>query len=263
MKVLKFYFLIYVYSWLIWLCGIFLFDDPLNTIVLVSIGGLGPIIGFIVYFSCLYDKDERRDYLQRLWRFRSIPKYILFFTILIPFTLVFLSSLLGNLITSTTYPLIQIDKAFLQAGWFYPIFLLFFGPLPEEMAWRGIAYNELLGKGYLKAQLVVAFLWALWHLPLFFIQDSYQASLGLFTLDFWIFMIEIIFASFLTGWIYIRSRKSILLVIIFHYLINLTGEMFEITQEGEIIKMILYGVIGLLLIIPYFNHKELRSKKIN
>lgn len=261
MKVLKFYVLIFVYSWVIWLLGIFLFKESINTIGLVSIGGLGPIVGFIVYFCCLYDENERRDYLHRLWMFRTIPKYIWFFTILLPFTLVFLSSLFCNLFTSTTYPLMQIDKAFIQAGWFYPIFLFFFGPLPEEMAWRGIAYDKLLEKGYLKAQLIVAFFWALWHFPLFFIHDSYQASLGLFTLDFWMFMIEIIFISFITGWIYIRSRKSILLVVIFHYLINLTGEMFEITQQGKIVKMILYCIMGLVLIIVPFNAKTINIIK--
>jgi hypothetical protein len=49
--------------------------------------------------------------------------------------------------------------------------------LAEEPGWRGVAL-ERLGRTSVAAALGVGAVWALWHVPLFFIDGTYQASLG-------------------------------------------------------------------------------------
>lgn len=80
---------------------------------------------------------------------------------------------------------LQMETAerFVQQPWsFLPfaVFTLVFGPLPEEMAWRGYALDGLqIQWKALTASIALGAAWTVWHLPLFFIEGSYQHGLGL------------------------------------------------------------------------------------
>ena len=61
----------------------------------------------------------------------------------------------------------------------YAIMLLSFGPIPEELGWRGVALPALKARyGFQKAVLFLGFMWAIWHLPLFFFRETFQYQLG-------------------------------------------------------------------------------------
>jgi membrane protease YdiL (CAAX protease family) len=48
----------------------------------------------------------------------------------------------------------------------------------EELGWRGYVVESLNNKfNYFKATAIFGVLWSLWHLPMFFIAESYQAEL--------------------------------------------------------------------------------------
>ncbi len=248
---LIFYLSAYLYSWLIWIIGIVFIKTTINPYILISVGGLGPVIGVLIYFILQKSEKVKKDYFRRLIKIDNIKTSIWLIALFLPFIVVALSNLIDYTITSTTLAglrLLPIDQKFLDAGLFYPIFLVFFGPIPEELGWRGVAFEELLQRvNYYKAQLIVAIFWALWHLPLFFIEGSYQNNLGVFTLPFWMFNINILSNSFITGWIYIKSNRSLLVAILFHYTINLSGEMIYMTAQGNVIRLIVFIVFVILV----------------
>mgnify|MGYP000657538145 CR=1 FL=1 len=261
MSIFGFYILAYTYSWILWILGIVFLKDILNPYLIVSIGGLAPVISFLAYFIFEYNTKQKYEYLSRLIKFKKNSMLCWITALIVPFLIIIISIIIDGIFFSTEFSIsniIKLDQEFINKGLVYPVFLLAFGPVPEEMAWRGIALNELIKKGYLKAQLIVALLWALWHFPLFFIEGSYQAGLGLFTIEFWMFFINIFFISLITGWIYLKSNKSILLAIIFHYIINLSGEMFYITTTGEILVTIFTCLLGIVLFIqPILSKKSI------
>lgn len=77
-------------------------------------------------------------------------------------------------------------------------FLLVFGPLPEELSWRGLGLPLLRGShGALASTLVLAGVWVVWHLPLFWLEGSYQFELGILTPDFWLYMAAAFATTFL------------------------------------------------------------------
>ena len=260
MKIIKFYSIVFLYSWGVWGFGLFFLKGDLEATVLVSLGGLGPVVGALFYFVFYYSKAERQDYLKRLFTIKSVPIRIGLWSVGIPLLLILIPSVIKAIIAGYTKDLryfFTLDQGFLASGWFYPIFLIFFGPIPEEMAWRGIALNYLIKKGYLKAQLIVAFLWAVWHFPLFFIQGSYHYGLGQLTLDFWVFFINIIFTSFITGWLYLKSNNSIFIAIVFHYFINLFGEMFYEDKQTILLKAACLCITGTVLLVePMLTKKK-------
>lgn len=110
-------------------------------------------------------------------------KYCWVLVVFIPILIIIFSTIVDRIFISKeidVFKMLVLDKEFLQTGWISVIFLLFFGPI---------------------------------HVPLFFIEGSYQFQLGLFTLDFWMFFINVTFISFITGWIYIKSNNSIVTAI--------------------------------------------------
>ena len=121
---------------------------------------------------------------------------------------------------------------------------------------RKVRRNYSLGLYRLQAKwsalisaLILGSLWSLWHLPLFYIKGTYQANLGVGS-EFWLFMIGVVPLSFALTWIYNNTRRSILAVIIFHAMVNFTGELIAITERADIILIFLYVVaaVGIMVL---------------
>ena len=89
------------------------------------------------------------------------------------------------------------------------VFLLLFGPLPEEMGWRGYALDRLHSRWAPGRQ---ACCWgpsgACGVLPLFFVGGSYQNTLGVGTAGFWLFMAQVIAVTPLMTWIYNHTGEA-------------------------------------------------------
>jgi membrane protease YdiL (CAAX protease family) len=91
--------------------------------------------------------------------------------------------------------------------------------LGEEVGWRGFAIDRLLAeRGPLLATLIVAAMWAAWHLPLFFLVDTMAALVGP-TLIGW--AIGLLLGAFVLTDVYLRSGRSILAVALWHGAYNL------------------------------------------
>ncbi len=245
MRILGFYVIAFLYSWGIWFGSILLkgvMELPVN--LLVSLGGLGPVLALAGMLVFWYTPAERREFLHRLGRWRTITLPVLCIIVLLPLMSITASNLIAGLI-DRSIPLLALDSQTLEKGVPYLLFLFVFGPLPEEMAWRGIAFDDLSKRSVLTAQLLVSILWAAWHIPLFFLEGSYQWELGIGTPSFWFFFLNLITTSWIYGWIYITSSSSILAVILFHYAVNLTGELTILTGSAEMIDALVLGIFGI------------------
>jgi membrane protease YdiL (CAAX protease family) len=88
----------------------------------------------------------------------------------------------------------------------------------EEIGWRGFALPRLAKRiGLAWASLVVGVVWALWHLPLFFLAGS--GSTGQ---SFPLYLLHVTALSVAMAWLYWRSAGSLLLVMLMHASVNNT-----------------------------------------
>jgi membrane protease YdiL (CAAX protease family) len=230
------YFLItFSWSWIFWISsaasGFDATSLPGN--LLLGLGGLGPAISAIFLIAVTKNRNERRDYWQRVIDFKRIgADWYLRLFLLIPICTLFTVGTSfyysGNL-ESITRALGEMPK--LGAILPFLIFMLFFGPVPEELGWRGYALDGLQSKwNALSASLILGSIWSIWHLPLFFMEGTYQQTeVGLGTLDFWVFMVGMVVSSILFTWIYNNTHRSTLSAILFHFSINLSGEIFSLS----------------------------------
>jgi membrane protease YdiL (CAAX protease family) len=97
------------------------------------------------------------------------------------------------------------------------VWLLTYG-LGEETGWRGFALPHLQRhRSAAASTLILALIWACWHIPAFFFRDTY-IEMGVF--GFPLFAFSILFAAMVLTWLYNSTSGSLLLVVLFHGFFN-------------------------------------------
>ena len=88
----------------------------------------------------------------------------------------------------------------------------------EEVGWRGYALPRLARHlGLRAASIVLGVIWALWHLPLFFLPGS-----GSDGQSFPIYLLHVTALSVALAWLYWKTEGSLLLVMVMHASVNNT-----------------------------------------
>lgn len=100
--------------------------------------------------------------------------------------------------------------------------------LSEEPAWRGFALPRLEQRmNPLVASLVLGLLWGLWHIPLFFVADSFQQRV-----PFTGFLISAVATAVTLGWIFHHARGSVLIAALFHAVTDVTIAWTGVMTSG-------------------------------
>lgn len=222
-------------------------------LVLVLLAALGPMVTGIAFTYLTRDKEGRRDYWKRIVGFRRIPvRWYLVILLFVPI-LNGLAALLDMLIGGTggTWGETALNALTSPSSIIPSILFATLFPFIEELGWRGYVLDRLQEKhNALISSLILGIVWSVWHLPTFFIRDSYQASLGIGTLAFWLFFAGIIPLTFIFTWIYNNTNRSTLAVILFHAMVNFTGELFTLTERADNLTIALWFVaaVGITVI---------------
>jgi membrane protease YdiL (CAAX protease family) len=263
-----FFLLIFILSWGCWIPAGFLSAEKHGVLIniLHYAGGLMPTLVTLLFLFIFNSAQERQDYWNRLIDFRRIKAnwtFVIFLTVPVLMTIASRIDILlggngGNLDYLST--MMGTPSALLL----FAIFTLLFGPLPEEMAWRGYALKNLLLKNNaLTASLMIGIVWTLWHLPLFGIPGTYQQGLGFGTQQFWLYMLDKIPQSIFMTWIFVNNRRSTISAILFHFMINFMGELIDLSLRAETVYIIAWWV-GAVIVLMVFKPKTLtRNFKIS
>lgn len=222
-------------------------------LVLVLLAALGPMVMGIAFTYLTRDNEGRRDYWKRVIDFKRISaKWYLVIFLFVPI-LNGLAALLDLLTggTGATWGETALNALTNPASIILSILFATLFPFIEELGWRGYLLDRLQEKhSALVSSLVLGILWSLWHLPTFFIRDSYQASLGIGTPAFWWFFAGIVPLTFVFTWIFNNTNRSTLAVILFHAMVNFTGELFTLSERADTYSILLWFVaaIGITVI---------------
>ena len=206
-------------------------ENPL-CMSLYLLGSFGPFFG-----SYFVQKKEAqvsgfKDYLKKAFDFRAgLTSYSL---VLLFLLLYFLFPLLDHKIT----PGIPFYIAIL----FIPVMI--FGGGMEETGWRWVLEPELEKTLPLPlSAILTSIIWTIWHLPLFFIEGSSQASTNF--ISFFILLIGMSFAQA----VLFRHSKKISLSILLHCAFNALQMTFVVKEEiWTSLFMTLFMVMGALLV---------------
>lgn len=243
-------------SWLFWtpiaLLGLEPFSMP--GIVLFALGGLGPAAAEFVLILREGAPAYVQDYKQRVIDYRRIGfrwslVVVLFFPVVNGIALGIAVLTGGALPAFETATDLLADPITILP---YAGFVLLFGPLPEELGWRGYALDGLQARwSALSASLILGVLWAAWHLPLFFMPGSFQAELGLFTPQFAFYTGSIVVSSVLCTWIYNNTNRSTLSAILFHFMTNFSGELMGLGERARLFQFVLIVLAAILVVVAW------------
>lgn len=99
----------------------------------------------------------------------------------------------------------------------------------EEIGWRGFALPRMTERlGLSASTLLLGMLWAFWHLPLFFVQGADNSGKS-----FLLFLFQVTGLSIAMGWLYWRTRGSLLLVMLMHAATNNTKDIVPSVVPGS------------------------------
>jgi membrane protease YdiL (CAAX protease family) len=214
---------------------------------------LGLMTPAIVAWTMIWRQSQgalRRDFLMRLYSINLIrPGVFLFSLMLMPLSVLF--SILISFGIGGSSEQLQISETFSFTTGVVPVFLLLFlAALFEELGWRGYGFESLQdGRSYFMASLLFGILWSLWHLPLLWVYDSYQYVIyqqsPWYALNFYISTVVL---GVIISWVCVINRRSILVAILFHFVVNLSQEMLSMTQQTKIIQTFVLIVFAMIII---------------
>ena len=197
----------------------FTYGDILPTIIYI-IGNLGPAIAALF---CI----DGKNYLLCLKKFLFSYKkhgiwFFLLFVALVTLTLGLSSMEWNPQMTALNFFITLLGSTFVYGG-------------EEELGWRGVLQPVLSKKiTFPLAALACGIIWALWHLPLWFIEGHPNQSM-----PFWMQATLGIFLCFWLGTVYERS-ESVPLCMLFHGFVNVLLSSF-------VLKFNLALILGIVL----------------
>ena len=255
----------FAWTWLIWGTGILLgfTAETGEGLIVALLGVIGPLVTGIGFTYFTRDIEGRRDYWKRIIDFKRIPaKWYLVIFLFVP-VLNGLAALLDRMSGGTGGTWGEAARNVLSDPLSIVPSILFASLIPfiEELGWRGYVLDRLQEKHTaLVSSLILGVVWALWHLPLFFVPGSYQAGLGVGSLAFWLFMIGIVPLNLPFTWIYNNTGRSTLAVILFHVMVNFTGELMALSERADTLSIALWFVAA-MTIAAIWGTKTLRREK--
>jgi len=118
------------------------------------------------------------------------------------------------------------------------------GATGEELGWRGFALPRLqMRMSALNASLVLGVIWTMWHLPLWF------AGLGYEKIPFGAYAILVMSYTVLITWACNNSRGSMVIVTLFHLMMNVAMNILEI--QAFVVYALLVLVITVMVVFLY------------
>lgn len=157
--------------------------------------------------------------------------------------------ILGCIILIRLYNGEEIQWSNFKMTYLIPLLLmhLFMGPLGEELGWRAFLYPIITQRfGWLASAFIVGVIWALWHLPLWFI-ESPQSEI-----PFWVFFLNVLMLSVIMSIIMNYSEGSIIFVVLLHLFFNVSlavVELLDVDTQSEYLKFSLYLYIPIVILL--------------
>ena len=244
-----------------WICGFIpvilgITGTPIGTFIFYFGGGAPSVVGLFIVFLT-YSRAERRDYFKRCFSL----KYMEWKWPLIVFSIFSIISTvciyIGVNILGYDMPGMDYIHAIIGNPLMVPLVILISlvsGPLNEEFGWRGYALDKLIVRfGFLKASLLLGFIWAIWHLAWYFTPGQAQYNLLQDSLFDALMMVpSLMLLSVFVSFVYIKTKRSILAGAMVHMFSNLLGSQLLSPYSSEMSMLIRYVKMIFFIILMLY-----------
>ena len=105
------------------------------------------------------------------------------------------------------------------------------------------------------SSIVLGIIWAVWHLPLWFLAGSSQQGTS-----FWLFLANLVLTSILYTWLNNNARGSILVAVVFHAIGNTVAQMFP-EPTVNLFYWIVLVLVVILVVAIYGSSRLVRGSR--
>lgn len=261
-KLTFFIVIVFLTTWIPWIIASQVTEgvDSVVYKILIATGGIAPTLTALIVLFKYHSKEFRKNYWSRVFSFKFF-KYRSSWLILLPLLYAPTAILISIFFFNGSWNQFHLTVSLLG---FLPfmIFTLFFGPVPEELGWRGYLLDAIHErKSLLKSAIFMGIIWAVWHIPLFFIPGYPLQERSSSLLFLFVYFIDIFLISIIMTYIYYKTDRIILTAILFHFVSNFIGTIIEMETNTESIQLILLVVICCILILK--RNKEFLKNEIH
>ncbi|MGB9893869.1 MAG: CPBP family intramembrane glutamic endopeptidase, partial [Candidatus Saccharicenans sp.] len=210
-----------------------------------------PALVAIIFILIGEDAEYHWDYWRRVIDPTLISPADYRLVFLLPIIITCLSIIISFIFgqSLTQFHLIPQLRAHLPSILVFIVYTFFIGPFPEELGWRGYWLDKLKEHlSGLRASLLIGLVWALWQIPLFMVkgyplqEKVVEPPLVVF------YFLEIFPISVILTYIFYKNKRSTLAAILFHFMVNLAGQVFELSPLTAGIQTFLYVLVAFYLV---------------
>ena len=239
----------YFFTWIFWIPAIFV---PGTTgSVLMLIGLIAPAVVSTIFVLVSGSDELKKDLKDKIISFYKV-KWINVFWSVVVFALIVVFSILLSLLFGQSLKQFSFtdDFSFTGVGIGTAFVTITLASIIEEVGWKGYC-EDSIGQymNWFWESLLFGALWSLWHLPLIFIQGTYQAGLmvnPLYVINFFISGIPL---GYIITWVYLVSDRSILACMIFHLFVNFMQEKIAMTPETKCLETIVVIIATVIIVM--------------
>ncbi len=239
-------------TWAIWFTAAYYSYQPDGESILMPLMILGTFVPFIVSLVIVLGSGNRA-LKQDFWsRMTGIGRIRLAYTpaiiLLLPATI--LLAIAVSVLFGGSARQFGLSDLFSGQG-LMGLLISILAPTTEEIGWRGYGADSLRRRfSLLKASLLFALLWGLWHVPLFFINNNYQNELWHAGFPYVAnFFISLVPATVIMNWLYDRNGRSTPAAILFHIMMVLSAEAFLVEESVKFIQTAILVVLAVGLVL--------------
>jgi membrane protease YdiL (CAAX protease family) len=250
-----------------WLCGLLplflgIMYTPPGRFIFYFGGGAPTVVGGILVLKT-FPRKQKIGFFRSYFDFRGL-KLKWFIWVILYFAIIAATGIYISVkIFYQPMPGMNWLKTIIQRPYTLPVFLFLSfisGPLNEEIGWRGYSLDRLFIRfGYVKSNLILGFIWCIWHLFWYFNPD--QAQYYLLKHSFaaaFLYLPSVIVLNFVVSFIYIQNNRSIFAGWFVHMMSNFITSQLLINSTVETsLAISLAGItIGLAVIIYSLTSKK-------
>ena len=205
--------------------------------LLVILGTFGPLLAALGILARDAGMAGIRDLLAQAFRWRVGIGWYLAAAVL-PAVLR-IAVLWLHILKGGTVPDLSDTARWLALPSTFAFVLVLGGPIGEEFGWRGYAQPRLQSAiGTLTAAVAIGLVSGLWHAPLFLIPTTPQSHL-----PFTLFLVRTLSLAIISAWLYNGSRRSMLILLLFHASLNTWPNALYFIEEGGSLGPYISGTI--------------------
>ena len=252
-KPVRFYIIVFIFTWVFWVAVVIAGQRGLDntvTFTLMLLGLLVPSVTALWTVSTSKNAVLKKDLLLKftgLFRIKPLNVALAIFTFgMIVTVSILMSTLFGESLNQ--FALVE-DFSFAGGG-SVALLTIVLAAVLEELGWRGYAEDSIAFYcSWWKESVIFGVVWGLWHLPLFFIPDTYHYNILQESPVYMInFFVSIMPLGFIVTWVYVHNNRSLFATILFHFFVNLLQEKVAMTNTTKCVEtIVLFFAAGIIV----------------